>query len=70
MLAWKTVGFASVAIEWGPDYRPRGAMQKRNGLPPSGMMIVRPEENTTYVLECETASDDMCMAVSASVRVK
>ncbi len=68
-LAWKTSGLASVAMEWGPDYHPRGTMQKRNGLPPSGTMIVQPKENSTYVLECETASGDMCMSASVSVRV-
>jgi hypothetical protein len=45
-------------------------MQWRAGLPPSGTMIVQPEENTVYVLECETASGQMCMTASATVRLK
>lgn len=69
-LAWKTSGLASVAMEWKPEYHLRGAMQKLNGLPPSGTMIVQPREDTIYVLECESASGDMCISASASVRVK
>jgi hypothetical protein len=69
-LAWKTRGVASVALEWGPEYHPRGRMQKRTGLDPSGTMTVQPREDTVYVLECETDAGEMCMLASATVRMK
>ena len=69
-LAWKTRGVPSVSIAWGPEYHQRGTMQRKTELPPSGTMTVRPMENTLYVLECGTLAGDVCMAASASVRVK
>jgi hypothetical protein len=69
-LAWKTRGALSVAMEWGPEYHVRRAMQKRTGLPPAGTMTVQPKENTVYVLECEVASGQMCMLASATVRMR
>ena len=69
-LAWEMRGVPSVSIAWGPEYHQRGTMQRKTELPPSGTMIVRPMENTLYVLECGTLAGDVCMAASASVRVK
>jgi hypothetical protein len=69
-LTWNTRATASVTMEWGPENRDRGSMQKKVGLPSSGTMVVQPEENTIYILECETRFGDMCMSASTTVRVK
>jgi hypothetical protein len=69
-LAWETRGVVTVAMSWGPENNPRGNMQRRTGLPPVGMMIVRPGEDTVYVLECETDAGEVCMSAGATVRVK
>jgi hypothetical protein len=57
-------------MEWGPQNHPRGNVQRRSGLPPAGTMTDQPEEDTVYVLNCETASGQTCMSASATVRVK
>jgi hypothetical protein len=69
-LTWNTRSTASVTIESGPESRERGSMEKHAGLPSAGTLIVHPEENTVYVLECETVFGDMCMSASTTVRVK
>jgi hypothetical protein len=69
-LAWETRGAASVTLKWSPERRTRAGMQRRTGLPPSGTLRVEPEEDTIYVLECEQASGQVCMAASASIRVR
>lgn len=69
-LTWNTRATASVSMESGPEDRDRGSMQKRVGLPSSGSLTAQPEENTIYVLECETLFGDMCMSASTTVRVK
>jgi len=69
-LAWETRGVASVALEWGPVWGPRGNREMHPGLPPTGTMTVEPKENTIYVLECETTSGTMCMSQSVTVQVK
>jgi hypothetical protein len=69
-LVWATRGADSVAMEWGPGLHPRGNMQRRTGLPPSGTMNVQPEEDTVYVLECNTDAEEACTLASVTVRVK
>ncbi len=69
-LAWKTRGAPSVAMEWGPALNPVANMKRRSQLPASGTMTDQPRQDTVYVLECETASGDMCMSASATVSVK
>jgi len=69
-LTWNTRATASVAMEWGPEDHERGTLQKRVGLPASGSLVVQPQENTIYILECETLFGDMCMEASTTVRVK
>jgi hypothetical protein len=69
-LTWNTRSTASVSMEWGPEDRDRGALQKRVGLPSAGTLVVQPQENTVYILECETLFGDMCMEASTTVRVK
>jgi hypothetical protein len=68
-LQWETRGATSVAIEWGPEHNPRGLNGKRTGLPPSGTMTLQPEEDTVYVLECDTPEGQTCMSASTRVRV-
>lgn len=68
-LNWETRGVDSVTIQWGPENNPRDNMQKRVGLPPSGTMTFQPQEDTIYVLECETVPVQGCIQ-SASVRVR
>src|ERR1700722_17665460 len=68
-LQWETRGATSVAIEWGPEHNTRGSMQKRTGLPPSGTMTLQPEEDTVYVLECDTPEGQTCMSASTRVHV-
>jgi hypothetical protein len=68
-LQWETRGATSVAIEWGPERNPRGPTQKRMGLPPSGAMTLQPEEDTVYVLECDTPEGQTCMSASTRVHV-
>jgi hypothetical protein len=69
-VSWETHGVESVAMEWGPEYHRLGSMQMRTGLPPSGKMTDKPQEDSVYVLECETASGQVCASASATVRVK
>lgn len=69
-LEWMTRGVDSIAMEWGPAARPRDDMERRIGLPPVGTLIVRPEEDTVYVIECEGGSGQVCTEASATVRVK
>ena len=68
-LDWETKGVSTVALEWGPANSPRGNLQKESILPPSGTRIFEPQEDTIYVLECETAPVPACTA-SATVRVR
>jgi len=68
-LNWETEGVATVALEWGPENNPRYNMEKREGLPPSGTMTFQPQEDTIYVLECETTPAPLCTE-SATVRVR
>jgi hypothetical protein len=68
-LDWQTRGVPTVAIEWGPELNPGFNMQKKRGLPPSGMETFEPQEDTIYVLECETVPADAC-SQSVSVRVR
>jgi hypothetical protein len=68
-LQWETRGATSVAIEWGPEHNPRGLNAKRTGLPPSGTMSLQPEEDTVYVLECDTPEGQTCMSASTRVHV-
>lgn len=69
-LAWVARGVPSVGIAWAPERRPRDSMQRRKDLPPSGTMVVKPEVDTVYVLECESEEGVVCMSASATVRVK
>jgi hypothetical protein len=68
-LDWQTRQVPTLALEWGPAGKPRENMQKREGLPPTGTMTFQPQEDTIYVLECETTPAQMCTE-SASVRVR
>jgi hypothetical protein len=68
-LEWMTRGVDSIAMEWGPAARPRDAMERRIGLPPVGTLVVRPEEDTVYLIECEGGSGQVCTEASATVRV-
>jgi hypothetical protein len=68
-LDWETQKVPTVALEWGPAGSPRDNLQKREGLPPTGTMTFEPQEDTIYVLECETTPVQMCTE-SASVRVR
>ena len=69
-LAWETRGVVTMGIAWCPENNPRGNMQRRTGLPPVGTMIVQPEEDTVYVLECETEGGQVCVSASTTVKVK
>jgi hypothetical protein len=69
-LLWEVSGATSVAMEWGPARHFRGSMQRRTGLPASGTMTVQPEEDTIYVLECESDFGQTCMSASVTVRVR
>ena len=68
-LDWSTEGVPTLALAWGPENGLRNNMQKREGLAPSGTMTFQPQEDTIYVLECETRPVLGCSA-SASVRVR
>jgi hypothetical protein len=37
----------SVALEWGAGWRPLDNEQMLEGLPPSGIMMFEPEQDTT-----------------------
>jgi len=67
---WTTRSTTSVTLDWGVEGQARESMEMRDGLPSSGSMTFRPIENTTFVLECETAFGAMCMSASAAVRMK
>lgn len=69
-VAWQTRATAAVAVEWGPESHPRGSFERRDGLPSTGTLTFKPTEDTIYVLECDTVFGAMCMAASATVRVK
>jgi hypothetical protein len=68
-LDWETQGVDTVAVEWGPADSPRGRMERREGLPPMGTQTFQPQEDTIYVLECETGPVPACTE-STSVRVR
>jgi len=68
-LDWQTRHVPAVALEWGPVGSERGSLQKREGLPATGTMTFQPQEDTIYVLECETTPAQMCTE-SASVRMR
>jgi hypothetical protein len=70
IVAWDIRGVPTVTIESGPESHPRGSMRRQSGLPAVGKMTVRPEEDTVYVLECETEYGQTCVSASATVRVK
>ena len=68
-LDWETQVVDSVKLEWGPESNPRGNLQRREGLPPAGSLTLPVQEDTIFVLECETGPVQMCTQ-SASVRVR
>lgn len=69
-VAWETHGVTSVTVAWAPESNPRGHMQRRAGLPPSGATTFQPQEPTAFVLECDPSPGQMCTAASATVRMR
>jgi hypothetical protein len=68
-LDWETEGVGTVVLEWGAELRPNDNKQRLENLPPTGTMTFQPQEDTIYVLECESATAQICTS-SATVRVR
>lgn len=68
-LDWETQSVPTVAVKWGTSDNPGGNLETREGLPPVGSLTFQPQQDTIYVLECETTPLRMCIE-SASVRVR
>ncbi len=67
-LAWETQGASGVTLEWtNADHA--GAVT-RQGLPPSGNLTTHQDENTKYVLNCETVSGQSCGTARLIVKMR